>query len=41
MAMDRMTSAEDLAELVRTVICLSNTASIAELVVNCRADVVA
>ena len=38
---DQMTSAEDLAELVLTVASLSNTASVAELVVNCRADVVA
>ncbi|WP_416897070.1 MAG: SDR family NAD(P)-dependent oxidoreductase [Minwuia sp.] len=37
--MSDMTSAEDLAELVRTVMCLSNTASVAELVVNCRADI--
>jgi NADP-dependent 3-hydroxy acid dehydrogenase YdfG len=40
-ALEDMTSAEDLAELVRMVMSLSNTASIAELVVNCRADVVA
>lgn len=40
-AMGDMISAEDLAELVLTVFCLSNTASVAELVVNCRADVVA
>ena len=39
--MEQMTTPEDLAELVKTVISLSNTASIAELIVNCRADVVA
>ena len=36
-----MITVEDLAELVKTVILLSNTASVAELVVNCRPDVVA
>lgn len=36
-----MTSAEDLAELAKTILCLSNTASVAELVLNCRPDVVA
>ena len=40
-SMDNMISPDDLAELVRTVISLSNTASIAELIVNCRPDVVA
>ena len=40
-SIDSMTSPDDLAELVRTVISLSNTASVAELVVNCRPDVVA
>ena len=39
--LDKMISAEDLAELVKTVVLLSNTASVAELVVNCRPDVVA
>jgi NAD(P)-dependent dehydrogenase (short-subunit alcohol dehydrogenase family) len=38
---ENMTSAEDLAEMVKLLFTLSNTASIAELVVNCRADVVA
>ena len=36
-----MITADDLAELVKTVVLLSNTASVAELVVNCRPDVVA
>lgn len=36
---DQMTSPGDLAELVLTVLSLSNTASIAELVINCRDDV--
>ena len=40
-SIDSMISPDDLAELVRTVISLSNTASVAELVVNCRPDVVA
>ncbi len=40
-SLDKMISAEDLAELVKTVVLLSNTASVAELVVNCRPDVVA
>lgn len=40
-AIDNMISPDDLAELVRTVILLSNTASVAELVVNCRPDVIA
>lgn len=35
-----MISADDLAELVKVVISLSNTASVAELIVNCRPDVV-
>jgi NADP-dependent 3-hydroxy acid dehydrogenase YdfG len=38
---DSMISPDDLAELVRTVISLSNTASVAELLVNCRPDIVA
>ena len=38
---DRMIEVGDLAEIVRTVLTLSNTASIAELVVNCRDDVMA
>ncbi|MGA0129374.1 MAG: SDR family NAD(P)-dependent oxidoreductase [Burkholderiales bacterium] len=37
---DKMISAEDLAELVKTLMSLSNTASVAELVVNCRPDLV-
>ncbi len=41
MPREEMTSAEDLAELVKTVISLSNTASVAELIVNCRPDIVA
>lgn len=40
-AIDNMISPDDLAELVKTVILLSNTASVAELVVNCRPDVIA
>lgn len=36
-----MTSADDLAQMILMLFSLSNTASIAELVVNCRADVVA
>ena len=40
-SLDDMISADDLAELVKTVLLLSNTASVAELVVNCRPDVVA
>ena len=39
-SMDDMISADDLAELVNTIISLSNTASVAELVVNCRPDLV-
>ncbi len=40
MPFEEMTSPEDLAELVKTVLCLSNSASVAELVVNCRPDIV-
>lgn len=36
---DQMTAPGDLAELVVTVLSLSNTASVAELVINCRDDV--
>jgi NADP-dependent 3-hydroxy acid dehydrogenase YdfG len=36
---DEMISADDLADVVRTVLMLSNSASIAELVINCRDDV--
>ena len=39
-SLENMISADDLAEIVNTVISLSNTASVAELVVNCRADLV-
>jgi NADP-dependent 3-hydroxy acid dehydrogenase YdfG len=39
-SLDDMISADDLAELVNTVISLSNTASVAELIVNCRPDIV-
>ena len=39
-ALEDMISADDLAELVNTVISLSNTASVAELIVNCRPDIV-
>ena len=39
-SMDDMISADDLAELVNTIISLSNTASVAELIVNCRPDLV-
>ena len=38
--MKNMISPEDLSELVKTVICLSNSASIAELIVNCKPDLV-
>ena len=38
---EEMTSPEDLASIVRTVLSLSNSASIAELVVNCRPDIIA
>ena len=37
---DNMISPEDLAELVKTIICLSNSASVAELIVNCKPDLV-
>ena len=37
---ENMVSPDDLAEIVRTVICLSNSASIAELIVNCKPDLV-
>lgn len=40
-SIDSMISPDDLAELVRTVISLSNTASVAELIVNCRPDIIA
>ncbi len=40
-ALDQMISPDDLAAVVLTLLSLSNTASIAELVINCRADVVA
>ncbi len=33
---ERMTDPRDVAELVATVLCLSNTASVAELLVNCQ-----
>ncbi len=36
---DQMIAPSDLAEVVATVLALSNTASIAELVINCRDDV--
>lgn len=39
--LDQMISPGDLAEVVLTLLSLSNTSSIAELVINCRADVVA
>ncbi|MDA0831576.1 MAG: SDR family NAD(P)-dependent oxidoreductase [Proteobacteria bacterium] len=39
-SLEDMISADDLAELVNTVISLSNTASVAELIVNCRPDIV-
>jgi len=39
--LDQMIEPDDLAELVLTLLALSNKASIAELVVNCRSDVVA
>ena len=38
---DQMTSAGDLAQVVLTVLSLSNSASIAELVINCRDDLTA
>ena len=37
---ENMISPDDLAELVKTVICLPNSASIAELIVNCKPDLV-
>lgn len=37
---ENMVSPDDLAEIVRTLICLSNSASIAELIVNCKPDLV-
>ena len=37
--LDQMIEPGDLAEVVLTVLSLSNTASIAELVINCRDDV--
>jgi NAD(P)-dependent dehydrogenase (short-subunit alcohol dehydrogenase family) len=40
-AFEEMIAPGDLAELVATLLALSNTASIAELVINCRSDVVA
>ena len=40
-SLDSMISPTDLAEIVRTIISLSNTASVAELVVNCRPDIIA
>ncbi|MEM7254509.1 MAG: SDR family NAD(P)-dependent oxidoreductase [Pseudomonadota bacterium] len=39
MAVDKMIHPEDIAELVTTVMGLSNNASVAELIVNCRDDV--
>ncbi|MDA1332271.1 MAG: SDR family NAD(P)-dependent oxidoreductase [Proteobacteria bacterium] len=39
-ALADMISADDLAELVNTIISLPNTASVAELIVNCRPDLV-
>ncbi len=39
MAQDQMIEPEDLAEIVLTVLALSNKASIAEIIVNCRDDV--
>lgn len=36
---DKMTNPNDIAELVATIIGLSNNASVAELIVNCRNDV--
>jgi len=39
MAFDQMIEPDDIAEVVLTLLALSNKASIAELVVNCRADV--
>lgn len=39
--LDQMIAPDDLAEVVLTVLSLSNTASIAELIINCRDDVMA
>jgi NADP-dependent 3-hydroxy acid dehydrogenase YdfG len=39
MATDQMIEPDDISEMVLTLLALSNNASIAELVVNCRADV--
>ena len=39
MALDQMTEPRDLAEIVATLLGLSNKASIAELIINCRNDV--
>jgi NADP-dependent 3-hydroxy acid dehydrogenase YdfG len=39
-SIDNMISTEDLAEIVKTVISLSNTASVAELIVNCKPDII-
>ena len=39
MAYDQMIAPGDLAEVVLTLLSLSNMASIAELVINCRDDV--
>ena len=39
MALDQMTEPRDLAEVVATLLALSNKASIAELIINCRDDV--
>ena len=39
MATNQMIEPDDIAEMVLTLLALSNKASIAELVVNCRADV--
>ena len=41
MPLEDMTSPHDLAELVKIILSLSNSASVAELVVNCRPDIVA
>ena len=39
MAFDQMTEPRDIAEVVATLLALSNKASIAELIINCRSDV--
>ncbi len=39
MAFDQMTEPRDIAEVVATLLALSNKASIAELIINCRNDV--